>query len=211
MSDHCCQPLQPSENRNYRSVLWVALVLNAAMFVVEIAGSQQSGSVSLLADAIDFFGDAANYGISLVVLSMASTWRARAALLKAASMAAFAVFVLGRAAVDLVSGLVPEPQTMGLIAILALAINLGVALMLYRHRSGDSNMRSVWICSRNDALGNIAVAIAALGVAGTREAWPDLIVAAGMATLALTGARSIIAQACAELRDPPVSSRQARS
>jgi len=184
----------------YRRILWVALLLNAAMFAIEIAGSWASGSASLLADAIDFFGDAANYAISLAVLSMALAWRARASLLKAASMAAFGVVVLARVAWGFAAGQPPEPLTMGGIALLALAVNVGVAVMLFRYRSGDSNMRSVWICSRNDAIGNVAVALAALGVLGTGRAWPDLLVAAGMATLALTGAWSVMRQAREELR-----------
>lgn len=200
MTDRCCPPAPVSLAAGYRRILWIALGLNAGMFFVEVAGSRRSGSVSLLADAIDFFGDAANYGISLFVLSMALAWRARASLVKAFSMAAFGVFVLGRAVWSLLSGATPEPLTMGAIAVLALGVNVGVAWMLYRHRTGDSNMRSVWICSRNDALGNTAVGVAALGVLGTQHGWPDLVVAAGMASLALIGAWSIVKQARAELR-----------
>ncbi|MEP7099614.1 MAG: cation transporter [Burkholderiales bacterium] len=203
MSAHCCPPPPPSADPAYRKVLWTALLLNAAMFAVEIAGSVQSGSVSLLADAIDFFGDAANYALSLAVLSMALAWRARASLLKAASMAGFGIFVLGRAVWSALNGVTPEPLTMGAVALLALAVNVLVAWLLYRYRNGDSNMRSVWICSRNDAIGNIAVALAALGVFGTGAAWPDLAVAVGMAALALTGAWSVMRQARAELRLPP--------
>ena len=200
MSDHCCTPPPPSADPAYRKVLWVALLMNAAMFVVEVAGSVQSGSVSLLADAIDFFGDAANYALSLAVLSLALSWRAKAALLKAASMAGFGVFVLGRALWAALDGVPPQPLTMGAIALLAFAVNVAVAWMLYRYRNGDSNMRSVWICSRNDAIGNVAVGLAALGVLGTGAAWPDLLVAIGMAALALTGAWSVVQLARAELR-----------
>lgn len=203
MSQACCTPPPPSADPAYRKVLWLALVLNAAMFAVEIAGSVQSGSVSLLADAIDFFGDAANYGLSLAVLSMALAWRAKASLLKAASMAGFGVFVLGRASWSALNGSPPQPLTMGAVALLALAVNILVAWLLYRYRNGDSNMRSVWICSRNDAIGNVAVALAALGVFGTGAAWPDLVVAAGMAALALTGAWSVMRQALGELRESP--------
>lgn len=188
MSESCCAPPAPSADFRYRKILWIALVLNATMFGVEILGSMRSGSVSLLADAIDFLGDAANYGISLAVLGLAVIWRARASLGKAACMAGFGIFVLGRAAWSFLQGGAPEPLTMGFVAALALCVNLGVALMLYRYRTGDSNMRSVWICSRNDAIGNIAVAAAALGVLGTGRAWPDLVVATGMAVLALSGA-----------------------
>jgi Co/Zn/Cd efflux system component len=199
MADSCCAPVPASSDPAYRRILWVALLLNAAMFLVEVAGSVRSGSVSLLADAIDFAGDAANYALSLAVLSLAIAWRARASLLKAASMAAFGIFVLGRALWTLAEGRVPEPLTMGAIAALAFAVNVFVAALLYRYRAGDSNMRSVWICSRNDALGNVAVGAAALGVFGTGTAWPDLAVACVMAMLALAGAWSVASQARGEL------------
>jgi len=203
MSAHCCPPQPPSVDPAYRKVLWISLLLNAAMFVIEIVGSLQSGSVSLLADAIDFFGDAANYGLSLAVLSMALAWRAKASLLKAASMAGFGLFVLGRALWSALHAEPPQALTMGAVALLALAVNVFVAWLLYRYREGDSNMRSVWICSRNDAIGNVAVALAAVGVFGTGAAWPDLLVAVGMAALALTGAWSVMRQARAELRVAP--------
>lgn len=199
MSASCCSCPPPSVDPAYRRALWVALVVNAAMFFVEVAAGWRAGSLSLLADAIDFFGDAANYGLSLAVLAMSVQVRARAALVKAACMAAFGVYVLGRAAWALQSGAPPEPLTMGVVALLALAANAGVALMLYRYRAGDANMRSVWICSRNDAIGNVAVALAAVGVFGTGSAWPDLAVAAVMASLALTGAASVLKQARLEL------------
>jgi Co/Zn/Cd efflux system component len=204
MSAHCCHDTScsaPPVDPRFRKALWVALVLNAAMFVVETGAAWASGSVSLLADSIDFFGDAANYAISLAVLGMSLTARARAALLKAACMGAFGVFVLGKAAWNLGSGAAPEPITMGAVGLAALAVNAGVALMLFRFRSGDANMRSVWICSRNDAIGNVAVMLAALGVLGTGTAWPDLLVAAAMAVLALSGAWTVTRQARKELRD----------
>ncbi len=197
--DHCSAPAAANSPR-YRRVLWAALVLNAAMFVVEIVGGLQSGSVSLLADAVDFFGDAVNYGLSLLVLGMSLQRRAQAALFKGLSMGAFGVFVLGKAAWGLNAGAAPEPLTMGVVGALALATNVGVAALLYAWREGDANMRSVWLCSRNDAIGNVAVMGAALGVFGTGSAWPDLAVAAVMGTLALTAARSVIAQARQELR-----------
>jgi Co/Zn/Cd efflux system component len=205
MSASCCAPPPPADEPRLRRVLWVALVVNAAMFVVEIAAGLSAGSVSLLADAVDFFGDAANYGVSLAVLAMVPRVRARAAQLKAACMAAFGVFVLARAAWAWQSGTVPEPMTMGVVAIAALAANVGVALMLFRYRGGDANMRSVWICSRNDAIGNLAVGAAALGVFGTGSAWPDLIVAAFMALLAISGAVTVARQAQRELRGEPAA------
>jgi Co/Zn/Cd efflux system component len=183
----------------YRRALWVALILNAVMFGVEIAGGLKSGSVSLLADAVDFAGDAANYGISLAVLSMGLAWRARAALIKGVTMGAYGVLVLAKTAWAAALGVPPEPTIMGLVALLALAVNVGVAILLYTFRNGDANMRSVWLCSRNDAIGNVAVAIAALGVFGTGTAWPDLFVAGVMATLALTASVVVVRQARAEL------------
>ncbi|RVU43920.1 cation transporter [Rubrivivax rivuli] len=197
---HGCTPPASGQSPRYRRVLWAALVINACMFVVELVGGLQAGSVSLLADAVDFFGDAVNYGLSLLVLGMALTWRARAALLKGLSMGAFGVFVLGRAAWTLAEGTVPEAVTMGAIGALALVANVAVAAMLYAWRDGDANMRSVWLCSRNDAIGNLAVMAAALGVFGTGSAWPDLAVAVVMGVLALTAARAVITQARAELR-----------
>jgi Co/Zn/Cd efflux system component len=184
----------------YRKILWVALTVNLAMFGIEIGAGFKSGSTSLLADAIDFFGDAANYGVSLAVLSAGVVLRAKAALLKGACMLGFGLFVLGRTAWVFNQGTTPEALTMGSIALLALVANVAVAVMLYAYREGDANMRSVWLCSRNDAIGNIAVMLAALGVLGTGSAWPDLLVACGMAVLALAGGWSVIRQALNELR-----------
>jgi Co/Zn/Cd efflux system component len=184
----------------YRRVLWIALIVNAAMFLVELMAGFSSGSVSLLADAIDFFGDAANYGVSLAVLTMALAWRARAAFVKGLCMLGFGLFVIGKALWAARTGAPPEAVTMGLISLLALAANVGVAAMLYAWREGDANMRSVWLCSRNDAIGNVAVLLAAMGVAGTHTAWPDLAVALGMGALALGSAYSVLRQARTELQ-----------
>jgi Co/Zn/Cd efflux system component len=200
MSAHCCSAPAPSLDPRYRKVLWAALVLNALMFGVELGASWSSGSVSLLADSIDFFGDAANYALSLAVLAMAASVRAKAALFKAACMGTFGVFVIGKTLWSLHAGVPPEPAMMGAVGFAALLVNGGVALMLFRFRTGDANMRSVWICSRNDALGNVAVLLAALGVLGTGSAWPDLLVATLMAGLALTGSWSVLRHARQELR-----------
>lgn len=169
------------------------------MFVVELGAGLSSGSASLLADAIDFLGDAANYGVSLLVLAMALQWRARAALLKGASMLAFGVFVIGRVAWGAWQGITPEALTMGSVGLLALAANVGVALLLHAWRDGDANMRGVWLCTRNDALSNVAVMLAALGVFGTGRNWPDLVVAGVMAALAISGGWSVVRQARQEL------------
>lgn len=196
--DHGCEA--PKPDSRFRKALWVALFINAVMFTVEIGGSAHSGSSALLADALDFLGDAANYGISLFVLALGALWRARAALLKGATMGLFGLFVIGQVVYGFYSGRPPEAATMGLIGFLALLANGSVALMLYAFRDGDANMRSVWLCSRNDALGNIAVMLAAAGVFGTGSAWPDLLVAAIMAGLALSAAYTVLRQARAEIR-----------
>jgi cation diffusion facilitator family transporter len=202
MGASCCNhDHEPSHSPDpkYRRILWIALIINALMFVIELVFSQRANSVSLLADSIDFLGDAANYGISIWVLAMSVQTRAKASLLKAASMGLFGIGVLVHAIWNAITGVVPDAQTMSLIGLLALAANLAVAFLLYAYRNGDSNMRSVWLCTRNDALGNIAVVLAAVGVFGTGTNWPDLIVAAIMATLALTGAWQVIRQARQEL------------
>lgn len=212
MSAPCCehetpsaQTLTPANLARYRKILWTALVVNAALFAIEIAAGLQAGSLSLLADAIDFAGDATNYAVSLAVLASALAWRARAAVLKALSMIGFGLFILGRAAWAAWHGEVPEAMTMGVVAVLALAANLGVAWMLYAWREGDANMRSVWLCTRNDAIGNLAVMAAALGVFGTGTAWPDLLVASLMAALALYGGGSVLRQARHELKTGEVA------
>lgn len=207
MGAACCAPTPPSSDDRgspastaYRKVLWVALAINALMFGVEVVTGLDARSVSLLADSVDFLGDAANYGVSLFVLDMALTWRARASLLKGGCMAAFGLWILGVTVHNAFAGIVPDAPVMGAVSVLALAANVGVALLLYRHREGDSNMRSVWICSRNDAIGNVAVMLAALGVFGTGSGWPDLAVGAIMAALALSGSYQVVRHALAELR-----------
>ena len=197
----CCNhDPAPARETRYRRILWLALLANAAMFVVEASAGFASGSVSLQADALDFFGDAANYGISLMVLTMSLAWRARAALLKGATMGAFGLWVIAAALINVLTGRVPDPMTMGAVGLLALAANLAVAVLLYRYREGDANMRSVWLCTRNDAIGNVAVMAAALGVFGTGGAWPDIAVAAIMASLSLSAALEIVRRSWAEIK-----------
>ena len=203
MGNTCCGPDEAGASTNdptWRRILWIALGLNAIMFGVEIVAGIAADSRALQADALDFLGDAANYAISLGVAGMALVWRARAALVKAATMLAFGLWELGSAIWGFFVGASPDPGTMGAIGSLALAVNLAVAAMLFRYRSGDANMRSVWICSRNDAIGNIAVLAAAIGVFGTGRAWPDLVVASIMAGLAVWGSAEVFKQARGELR-----------
>lgn len=196
-----CSSGKPPVDAKYRRILWIALCVNAIMFGIELFGGVQSGSVSLLADAVDFFGDATNYGVSLFVLGLAPVWRPRTALLKGVTMGGYGLFVLVAAGWNLVNGTVPAPTTMGVVGALALAANLGVALLLYAYRNGDADMRSVWLCSRNDAIGNVAVMLAALGVLGTGAGWPDAVVACIMGTLGITASRTVIRHACDEIRE----------
>lgn len=198
--DHCCPAPSPSVSPAYRRALWIALFVNAVMFAVEAAAGFAAGSVSLQADALDFFGDAANYALSLSVLTMALAWRARAALVKGVSMGLFGIGVIGAAAMNVLSGETPHAATMGVVGFLALAANVGVAVLLFRYREGDANMRSVWLCTRNDAIGNVMVMVAALGVFGTGTLWPDIAVAAVMASLALSAALATVRSAVGELR-----------
>lgn len=199
--DHCHAP-PPSQDDGFRRILWIALAVNAAMFAVEIAAGLAAGSAALKADALDFLSDAGNYAVSLFAINLAGAWTSRAALIKGASMGAFGLYVLGDTAFRLLSGAVPEPLTMGAVGVLALAANLGVAVLLFRHRGGNANSRSAWLCARNDAIGNLAVLLAAGAVFWSDTGWPDAIVAAAMAVLALTSARSIIRHALDELRHP---------
>jgi Co/Zn/Cd efflux system component len=202
--DHCSSP-KDLNSPHWRLALWIALAVNASMFLAEIVAGAAAGSASLQADAIDFLGDAANYAISLGVAGMVLTWRARAALLKGWSLGVLGAVVLLSTVWHAYAGTLPKAETMGIVGTLALLANAGVALMLYRFRTGDANMRSVWICSRNDAIGNLAVLAAAGGVFGTGTAWPDLIVAAIMAALGIRGGWQVVRQASAELRGPGLS------
>jgi Co/Zn/Cd efflux system component len=181
------------------------LLVNVAMFGVELVSSMKAGSVSLLADSVDFLGDAGNYAVSLFVLGMATVWRSRAAYAKGVVMGAFGVLVLARALWIGLGSHVPEAATMGVISIVAFAANGLVALLLYAFRNGDANMRSVWLCTRNDMIANLAVLLAAIGVFGTKAGWPDIAVASIMALLGLSAARDIIGRARSELRSLKIS------
>lgn len=200
--DHCARAVQ-LHNPHWRRALWIALVVNAGFFLAEIIAGLGAGSVALQADALDFFGDAVNYAISLAVAGMVLTWRSRAAVATGGTLIVFALWVLGGTVWHAFHGTLPRAEVMGAVGFAALLANGGVALMLYRFRTGDANMRSVWICSRNDAIGNLAVLLAAMGVFGTGTGWPDLIVAAVLGGLGLWGGWQIVSHARRELRAAP--------
>ena len=200
--DHCCPPpAAPEGDTRARRVLWTVLALNAAMFVIELAAGLGAGSVSLQADALDFLGDSASYAISLVVLGRHPRWRTASAGLKGLAMAGFGLWVIGATVWSLIAKGVPDPVVMGSVGALALVVNVFCAVLLFRFRGGDANMRSVWLCSRNDAIGNIAVMAAASGVFATGTAWPDLAVAIIMASLALYASVLVLAHVAREWRE----------
>jgi Co/Zn/Cd efflux system component len=205
MADHCCTApdapnRRPDEDRAERRILWIALVVNAGMFVAELIAGARAGSSALQADSLDFLADAANYAVSIFVVGAAARTRAGAALLKGVSMAALGVGVCAFTLVRLVRGEVPEADVMGAVGFAAVAANLVVLWLLLSFRHGDANRRSVWICTRNDVIGNIAVLAAALGVFATRSVWPDVVVAAAMAFLAVRGGWQIASAALGERR-----------
>jgi Co/Zn/Cd efflux system component len=201
MSGNCCDHCGSGDGGPaFKRVLWAVLAINAAMFAFEIGAGIVAGSASLQADALDFLGDAANYAISLFVVGMALRYRAAAAFTKGATMGLFGLWVLGIAAWHVWHGTLPEAGTMGIVGAAALIANGASFALLWAYRSGDANMRSAWICTRNDVLGNLAVLLAAAGVFGTQSGWPDFVVAAIMAALALQGSWIVLRQALFELR-----------
>jgi Co/Zn/Cd efflux system component len=211
MSASCCGPKAPpvtnqKVDKAYRRALVLVLAINAVMFAVEIGAGLAAGSASLQADALDFLGDAGNYAISLFVVGMALRYRASAALAKGATMGVFAVWVIGTAIWHGMHGTLPGAFAMGTVGFVALMANAASFGVLWRFRAGDASMRSAWICTRNDVIGNLAVLLAAAGVFGTGSGWPDIAVAGVMAALALQGAFVVIRQSLAELAAAPALS-----
>jgi Co/Zn/Cd efflux system component len=202
--DHDCSA--PQTDERYRRVLWVALAVNMVMFVVEILASILAGSVSLRADALDFLADSANYVVALLVVGLALRWRARAALLKGGVMGLFGLWVAVSTIHHAITATVPHAEMMGAVGLLALAANLGVAGLLYRYRLADSQALSVWLCTRNDCVANLAVIVAGAGVWASGTLWPDIAVAAVIASLGMSSAVRVIRQARGELRGRPVLS-----
>ena len=202
MSSSCCghgakfDGLDP----RYKRVLWAVIAINAVMFLVEMAAGHLAGSQALQADALDFLGDTLTYGVSLAVIGQSVIVRSTAAFVKGMSLTLMGLWVFGSTAYHVLVLGVPKAEVMGIIGFVALAANVTSVLLLLRYKDGDANVRSVWLCSRNDAIGNVAVMAAALGVWGTATAWPDLIVAASMALLFLNSSFQILQQALHEQR-----------
>ena len=197
---HCHATTFEGLSQDYRRRLWIVIAINAGMFLVEMAAGALAGSRALQADALDFLADSATYGMSLAVIGAAMPVRAWAAFAKGVSLTLMGLWVFGSTAYHVFVLGLPRAEVMGMIGVLALAANVASVLLLMRYKDGDANVRSVWLCSRNDAIGNVAVMIAALGVWGTATRWPDLIVAAIMASLFLWSSAQILRQSLRELR-----------
>lgn len=187
-------------SKDYVRRLWLVIALNGGMFLAEMIAGQTAGSQALQADALDFFGDAVTYGFSLAVIGASLKIRATAALAKGISLLLMGLWVTGSTIYQVLVLGMPHASVMGIVGFIALLVNLASVLLLMRYKDGDANVRSVWLCSRNDAIGNVAVMLAALGVWGTATAWPDLMVAGLMAALFLNSAWQILVQALGEYR-----------
>lgn len=186
--------------KNFRKILWIVFAVNFLMFIVEFGTAFYANSVSLQADALDFLGDAVTYGVTLMVLGSSLRVRASVALLKGISMGGLGIWIFARTFWNMSENIIPIASLMGTIGLVALIANVFSALLLYKYRGGDSNMRSIWLCSRNDAIGNLAILIAASGVFTLKSGWPDFIVALLMASLSTIASIQIIKQASSELK-----------
>lgn len=202
MSASCCGHKATFEglSADYKRRLWAVIAINASMFLVEMGAGTLAGSQALQADALDFLADSLTYGISLAVIGAALPVRAWAAFVKGVSLTLMGLWVFGSTAYHVVVLGIPRAEVMGVVGFLALAANVASVLLLMRYKDGDANVRSVWLCSRNDAIGNVAVMIAALAVWGTTTKWPDLIVAGIMASLFVYSSMQILRQSLRELR-----------
>lgn len=203
MADACCSggvPVFDGVDPRYKRVLWTVIGLNGAMFLAEMAAGRLAGSQALQADALDFLGDTVTYGLSLAVIGASLRTRATAALFKGLSLSLMGLWVFGSTVYRALVMGVPSADIMGVVGFMALAANLASVGLLLPYKDGDANVRSVWLCSRNDAIGNVAVLLAALGVWGSATAWPDLVVAGVMAGIFLTSAAQILRQAWSEYR-----------
>jgi cation diffusion facilitator family transporter len=201
--DNCCQD-QAGELEAMRvhqsRTLWTVLGINGGMFGVEIVIGLLAGSTALLADSLDMLGDALVYGFSIFVVGRSVRWRASAALMKGVIMAAFGLIVLAQAGYQLVSPNVPDFRLMGATGVLALTANIGCLLLLTRHRNDDLNMRSTWLCSRNDIIANVGVLAAAVGVLVTASPWPDLAIGLLITAVFLRSAVFVVRLSVKELR-----------
>lgn len=203
-SDCCGKVTAAPIDAQAQRILWIVLIANAAMFLVEAIGGHAVGSLALQADALDFGADAATYGVTLWAVGQSARVRTRAALLKSAAMLVMGAAILVMAIGKLIAPTPPDPAPMGVIGFMALSVNLSAVVLLLRFRQSDANLRSVWLCSRNDAFGNVLVMIAAAATVATRSPWPDFAVGVIMSLLFLSGSWSVYTQARRESAAPVV-------
>lgn len=203
MSGSCCSSSKKFDGMDpkYKQILWIVIAINAAMFAVEMFGGALAGSQALKADALDFLGDALTYGISLWAIGKSLSIRANAALFKGLSLLVMGAWVFFSTVYQFFILQAPAAPLMGGIAVMALVANVASVLLLMRYKDGDANVRSVWLCSRNDAISNVLVILASVAVFVTASAWPDLIVAVVMAFIFTRSALQIIKQALAERKE----------
>jgi Co/Zn/Cd efflux system component/copper chaperone CopZ len=200
-------PRQSTIPPGYKRALWVVIGLNVGFGVVEMVGGVLSGSQSLKADALDFLGDGLITFVGLLATGWSFAWRARSALIQGVFLGVLGVSVLVHTAYRVLLRLQPEPEVMGVLGLIALVVNIAAAVALLPHRTGDANARAIWKFSRNDAIGNAAVVVAAVLVAWTRSPWPDLVVAFVIAALFLQSSWSIVRDARQDLREAVSSGR----
>lgn len=196
----CCAHQTVILDQRYRRVLALALILNALMCVLEIIAAWHASSIALLADSMDFMADSVNYGVTLYALSLSVTARAKVALAKGVTMIVYGLVIVAVVGLGLGEAHSPQASWMGGIALLALLTNLGIALLLFKFRDGDSNRQAVWLCTRNDAIANVLVLLAAIGVWWCQARWPDLVVALIIGLLGLSSGIKVIRQARLEMR-----------
>ena len=201
MSIACCGVEDHHGDQRYKKILWLALIANLLMFCVEIISAYHAGSTSLFADSMDFMADSANYAVTLYALALSVKTRSMIALVKGYTMGLYGVLIVLFVFLGHGEKHAPIASIMGVVALLALTVNLGVAWLLFHFRNGDSNRHAVWLCTRNDAIANIAVLIAALGVHLTQARWPDLVIGLAIGMLGLWSGRKIIVRAQAELKE----------
>jgi cation diffusion facilitator family transporter len=201
--DACCHEkeeeiasLQGAHGRALR----IVLAINATFFAIELCAGILAHSTALLADSLDMLGDSLVYGLSLYVLSRSPKWKVSAAMAKGVIMIVFGIGVMIEAVYKALSGQVPGYETIGIIGLLALLANAFCFILLYRHRGDNLNLRSTWLCSRNDVIANAAVLVAALGVYLSKSLWPDVIIGVAIAALFLKSASTVLRESILELR-----------
>lgn len=199
-NDNCdITPVDTETTHKLKLVLWVVFALNLGMFIIEFFFGLQARSSALMADSLDMFADAFVYGISLFVLNKGHFQQAKASMLKGGLMVALGLFVLAENIYKIIYPVLPSAEIISTLGLLALIANVICVVLLLKYRDKSLNVKSAWICSRNDAFGNIAVIIAGLLVAKFSSQWPDIIIGFGLAFVVIKSSFQIIASSKDEL------------